>query len=82
MGEGARRGFAPSLSVAERRGLVSREKGTVFAVGLTAVLGGGDGGEKRPSPGDFANAPLLKESLRKRPDPRSSWGSGREAGCD
>lgn len=81
MGEGARRAFEPSLIVAERRGLVSREKGMDLAVGLTAVLGGGDGGERRPSPGVFAKAPLLKESLRKRPDPRSSWGSGRVVGC-
>lgn len=44
MGEGARRGLEPSLMVAERRGLVSREKGMFLAVGLTAVLGGGLGG--------------------------------------
>jgi hypothetical protein len=48
MGEGARRGFVPSLTVAERRGLVSRgrEKGCDFAVGLTAEFGGGLGGVK------------------------------------
>lgn len=45
MGEGARRGLTPSLIVAERRGLCSREKGALFNVGLTALLGGGFGGD-------------------------------------
>jgi len=44
MGDGARRGLAPSMTVAERRGLVSREKGIAFEVGLIAVFGGGPGG--------------------------------------
>jgi hypothetical protein len=39
MGDGARRGLAPSLTVAERRGLVSILKGLV-EVGLTAEFGG------------------------------------------
>jgi len=46
MGEGALRGFPPSvLIVADRRGLL--EKGAVLEVGLTAVLGGGLGGDVR-----------------------------------
>jgi hypothetical protein len=43
IGEGARRGLALSATVAERRGFVV--KGVPRAVGLTAVLGGGLGGE-------------------------------------
>ena len=43
IGEGARRGLAHSATVAERRGF--DEKGAPLAVGLTAVLGGGLGGE-------------------------------------
>jgi hypothetical protein len=72
IGEGARRGF--SATVAERRGFVV--KGAPLAVGLTAVLGGGLGGELG-SNGDFAaKAALLNESLRKRPVPRSWQASG------
>jgi hypothetical protein len=36
--------------VAERRGLLSREKGEPFDVGLTALLGGGLGGENDRAP--------------------------------
>jgi hypothetical protein len=43
IGEGARRGLALSAMVAERRGFVP--KGAPLAVGLTAVLGGGLGGD-------------------------------------
>ena len=44
IGEGALRGFPPSmLIVAERWGLFV--KGAVLGVGLTAVFGGGLGGE-------------------------------------
>ena len=46
MGEGALRGFATSLIVADRRGLFLN--GAVLSVGLTAVFGGG--GDDRPSP--------------------------------
>jgi len=65
IGEGARRGF--SATVAERRGFVV--KGAPLAVGLTAVLGGGLGGELESNCG-LVKA-LLNESLRKRPVPRS-----------
>jgi len=41
MGEGALRGFALSLIVADRRGLFLN--GIVLSVGLTAVFGGGGG---------------------------------------
>jgi hypothetical protein len=68
IGEGARRGLALSATVAERRGFVV--KGAPLAVGLTAVLGGGLGGELG-SNGGLAKAALLNESLRKRPVPRS-----------
>lgn len=80
IGEGARRGLEPSFIVAERRGLVSREKGIVLGEVLTAVFGGGEGGPLRPSTMGLAKAPLLKESLRSRPEPRSSWGSGTVVG--
>jgi hypothetical protein len=44
IGEGALRGFAPSvLIVAERCGFFA--KGAVWGVGLTAVFGGGAGGD-------------------------------------
>jgi len=71
MGDGARRGLAPSLTVAERRGLVSILKGLV-EVGLTAEFGG-----TGPSFWGFAKDPLLRESLRRRAVPRSTLGSGR-----
>jgi len=85
MGDGARRGFAGSMRVAERRGRESREKGMVLAVGETAVLGGGLGGDTErfigPSFGGFTKAPLLKESLRKRAVPRSTCVPGRGWVC-
>lgn len=47
IGEGALRGFPPSvLIVAERRGLFV--KGAVLHVGVTAVFGGGLGGDTIP----------------------------------
>jgi len=81
IGEGARRGLAPSLMVADRlwRGKVLLEKGEVFDVGVTAELGGVPGGKdalELSSYGGFAKAPALMESRRRRPEPRSSWGSG------
>jgi len=72
IGEGALRGFMLSeLMVADRRGLF--EKGAVLEVGLTAVFGGGLGGDAaRPlSKGGFTKAALLRESLRRRLVPRS-----------
>jgi len=78
MGDGALRGFAPStLIVAERRGLVW--KGALCIVGLEAELGGGLGGDLPCAPVSnwgFTNAELLRESLRKRFVPRSTWASG------
>lgn len=76
IGDGALRGRASELSVADRRGLLV--KGIFDAVGLTAVLGGGLGGNL-----GFAfcwgltKAALLSESLRRRAVPRSKRGSGR-----
>jgi hypothetical protein len=73
MGDGALRGFAISLIVADRRGLFLN--GAVLSVGLTAVFGGGVG---RPlvSIVGFTKAELLRESLRRRLVPRSFFGSG------
>jgi hypothetical protein len=72
MGEGALRGFAISLIVADRRGLFLN--GAVLSVGLTAVFGGGAG---RPlvSIVGFAKVELLRESLRRRLVPRSFFAS-------
>ena len=49
MGDGARRGCPPSLTVAERRGLLSRERALDVDVGLTADFGGGSGAAIGPS---------------------------------
>lgn len=72
MGEGALRGLAFSLTVADRRGLFLN--GTALSVGLTAVFGGG-GGRPLVSNVGFTKAELLSESLRRRLDPRSFFGS-------
>jgi len=75
IGEGALRGFPPSvLIVAERRGLTV--KGAVLHVGLTAVFGGGSGGDTARVVVSIEglNA-LLRESLRKTLVPRSVWAS-------
>lgn len=73
IGEGALRGFPPSvLIVAERRGLFV--KGAVLHVGVTAVFGGGLGGDTiRPAASSWGliKAALLRESLRKTLVPRS-----------
>lgn len=74
MGDGARRGRPLSvLMVAERRGLLIN--GGLGGVVLTAVLGGGLGGAFEGSY-VLVKGALLKESLRRRPVPRSRWGSG------
>ena len=52
IGDGARRGRPPSLTVAERRGLVSREK-ALDEVGLTAEFGGAPGTVIGPSFGGY-----------------------------
>jgi len=78
MGEGARRGFAFSLIVADRRGLFLN--GAVLSVGETAVFGGG-GGRPPVSSVGFTKAELLRESLRRRLVPRSFFGSENAAGA-
>jgi len=79
MGEGALRGLAFSLIVADRRGLFLN--GAVLSVGVTAVFGGG-GGRPPVSRGGFTKAELLRESLRRRLVPRSFFGSENAEGPD
>jgi hypothetical protein len=80
MGDGALRGRpSAALSVAARRGdrpcATSRSRPNgVVCVGLTAVFGGALGGERFPSVGLMK--PVLRESRRKSPWPRSLWASG------
>jgi hypothetical protein len=84
MGEGARRGLASKLIVADRRGLPPwRVKGgscVVSVGGVTAELGGTLGGELDLKSAGLAKA-VLKDSLRNKPVPLSALGSGM-AGCD
>lgn len=82
MGDGALRGLASTLMVAERRGRLSRTNGSCLpSVGLTAELGGALGGDRDLMSEGLAKV-LLIESLRKRPVPRSAWGSGMlSCGC-
>lgn len=74
IGDGERRLF-PSLTV--DRLAFGGENGVLLVLVLTAVLGGGLGalGEVL-SFWSLVRVKLLKDSLRRKPVPRSSWESG------